>query len=380
MRKLGFNWLCIGIMLSVAISSSGQGTNQEYEKFTIGDAKALFTGIALAPDNNTLIVSSHQSFPTYAFDLEKKEVRASYDVGNWYAGSKIRLSKTGKYLVLQQLFFIDFALNKDREVSFEVFNTESKASVLKLDKYHDVNITADEKYAVSLTGEEVAFWNLETGTKEKSFPIVNATNSLDLSPDGKYIAVSHKAYEDDLLAVYGKDKKSIKTASKYKQMISIFDINTFEKVMTIPELYDIIYRLRFSDKGDFLFCYAIPHLKMQTAVGNNRQGYLTRIHTSDWTQDRLILPSLSVYEPSFDVSPDEKLIAITSNQKFPEVHLYDAVSGNMLGRFELSYRLFQKMSEGEFPTDGRTAIEFLPDSRSIVMVYGNRLLIWKLNL
>jgi hypothetical protein len=119
---------------------------------------------------------------------------------------------------------------------------------------------------------------------------------------------------------------------------------------------------------------------MQTATGNNRQGYLTRIHTSDWTQDRLILPSLSVYEPAFDVSPDEKLIAISSNQKYPEVHVYDAETGTMLDRFELSYRLFQKTDEGEFPTDGRSSFEFLPDSRSIVMVFGNRLLIWKLQV
>ena len=127
-----------------------QGTNYEFEKVKVGEAKNMLAWLAMAPDNKTIAVSSTQSFPLYIFDWDTKMVENQFDVGNWYAGSRATFSKTGKYLMLQQLFYMDYSPNKDREVNFEVMDVATGKSMLNFGDYHDAKITPDDKYLVTL--------------------------------------------------------------------------------------------------------------------------------------------------------------------------------------------------------------------------------------
>lgn len=359
-----------------------QGTNYEYEKIQIGEVKNLLVWLDLHPDKKTLAVSSHQSFPLYLYDLESKQIKNEFDVGNWYAGSRARFSKSGKYLMLQQLFFLDFAPNKDREVNFEVMDVATGRSMLNFGDYNDAKITPDEKYLVTLNGnDKVAIHDIETKKELRSFTVPQATNSVAVSADGKLIAVSHKTYISDLKnnPAYKNNKKNQPILEKYKQQVSVFDYNTFEKLYTIDAFYDLIYLLSYSDDGEYLFIYSIPHMKLQGP--NGRKSYVEVVNAKIGEPLRQSFGSLSNYEPDFKLSHNKKYFGIMSlGKNTPELHVYDFQTNALLKRFELSYRLFEKTAEGEFPTDGRSSFIFLPGDEEILLVFGNRLVKWKMDL
>jgi WD40 repeat protein len=373
------NFLALFLILGSAYS---QGTNYDYEKIQIGEVKNMLAWLALHPDGKTMAVTSPQSFPLYMYDLENKQVKNEFDVGNWYAGSRAKFSKNGKYLMLQQLFYMDYAPNKDREVNFEVMEVATGKSMLNFGDYHDAKITPDEKYLVTLSGgDRVAIHDIETRKELRSFVVPGATNSVAVSADGKLIAVSHKPYMPDLKnnPAYINNKKQQPILEKYKQQISVFDYNTFEKLYTIDAFYDLIYLLDYSDDGQYLFIYSIPHEKLQGP--NGKKSYVEVVNAKTGEPLRQSFGSLANYEPDFKLSNNGKYFGIISLSKmYPELHIYDFESNELLKRFELSYRLFEKSKEGEFPTDGRGSFIFLPGDEEVLIVFGNRVIKWKMEL
>ncbi len=368
--------LAFGVILSV--NASAQGGTVNYKRVNIGNYKQLATGVDISPDGKLLAISCVKDFPVVIFDWEQEKTVQEFDVGNWYGGSSLRYSTDGRYLLLNQLYYIDFAVNKDREVTFELVDAATGEKLKRFDAYHAVTISPDSKYAISLTGEEVAFWNLPSGKKEKSFKVQLASNGLAISPDGKYIAISHRFTDDELKdhPRFKKDKKALKSAVKFKQKISVYDASDFTLLYTVDELYDIVYRLEYAPDGKTLFCLQIPHLKAQ-ATGSSRQTYISTIDGVTGEPFRRGFTSQAIYEPEFKLSHDGKLFAVVSKgARFLEIHVYNFETGQMIDRFEQSYRLIEK-SEGEvIGQDPRCGIAFLPGDEMIVMTMGNHLIYW----
>ena len=374
--------LALILIISVIETTKAQGTNYDFEKFQIGEAKNMLSWLDLSPDNKTIAVTSTQSFPLYIYNLETQQVDHEFDVGNWYAGARAKYSKTGKYLVLQQLFYVDFAPNKDREVNFEVLEAATGKSMLNFGDYHDAKITPDEKYLVTLSGSgKVAIHEIETRNEIRSFVVPDATNSVAVSADGKLIAVSHKTYKSDLVKnpAYKNNKKNQPILEKYKQQVSVFDYNTFEKLYTINAFYDLTYLLEYSDNGEYLFIYSVPHTKLQGP--NGKKSYVEVVNAKTGEPMRNSFGSLSVYEPDFKLSHNNKYFGIISmSTRFPELHIYDFESYEMLKRFELGIRLSENFQKGEFGSDGRASFIFLPGDEEVLIIFGNRVLRWNMEL
>lgn len=364
-------------ILIISISAHPQGTDYDYDRIKIGEANHFVSGLALSPDQSTLAISGMQNFPFYVFDWENEQVIDIFDVGNWYAGSAIQYSSNGNYILLGKLKYVDFALNKDREVDYEIINAKNGDFVKKFNAQHAVQISSDEKYAVTLNGNEVGFWNLASGKKEKSFSVHEATNSVALSPDGKFIVVSHKLYEEDAkqISQLQRDKKTLKNALKYKQQLSVYDASSFKKLYTINELYEIVYKLAFSKDGKSLFCLHIPHTNIQNNA--TRQMYVNVVNMETSEPKRRGFTSQAPYEPDFKLSNNGKYFGIVSrSNKFIELHIYDFETGKMANRFQLNYRLFEKNDGGMVAPDSRSSFVFLPDNKSVIMTMGNHLIKW----
>jgi hypothetical protein len=284
--------------------------------------------------------------------------------------------------MLQQLFYMDYAPDKDREVNFEVMDVATGKSMLNFGDYHDAKITPDERYLVTLSGgDKVAIHDIETRKEIRSFNVPQATNSVSVSADGKLIAVSHKTYKSDLVKnpAYKNNKKNQPILEKYKQQVSVFDFNTFEKLYTIDAFYDLVYLLEYTHDGEYLFVYSIPHTKLQGP--NGKKSYVEVVNARTGEPIRKSFGSLAIYEPDFKMSHNNKYFGIISLSKnFPELHIYDFETNALLKRFELSYRLFQKAGEGEFPGDGRSSFIFLPGDEEVLIVFGNRVIKWKMDL
>ena len=363
------------------VNGFSQGENYEFERIKIGDVKNIICGMDLAPDGQKLAISSVKSFPLYIFDWSKRELENKFEVGDWYAGSSVKYSSGGKYILVQQLFYIDWAPNKDKEVNFKVIEASSGKVVKSFEKIHAAAFSPDEGFVVTITAGEVAFWNLQSGNKDRSFFVPGATNAIAITPDGKQIAVSHRPDAAELKTdpKFSKNKKALKIALNYKQQVSMYNAATFSKESTVNELYDIIYRLEYSPDGRTLFCLNIPHLKAQTAL--ERITYINTIDAATGNALRKGFTSRAIYEPDFRLSHNGKLFGLVSqNTRFPELHIYDFETGILMKRFELATRLLEKHDDELIVGEMRTSFVFLPDDNTVLLTMGNHLVMWEINL
>ena len=373
--------LLIFTLLGLSGNVMGQASNSDFERVKIGESGWYFTGVDFLPGENMLIASTKEAVPLKIADWKTGKITGEYAAGNWPTGSKVSISATGKYILLQQQGYIIPASNQRRSLSFEIIEAKTGRQIKVFDKVQDLVISADEKMALSLCDGEVFTWNLPDASRSRSFKVGGAGNAIELSPDGKAIAVSHSITKEDLKGdkSYDAQKKAINFAVKYKQRVSFYDAQSLEKIRTIGELYDIIYNIRFSPDGKLLFVLQNPDPKAQTT----KKGitYINQIDLAALEPVRLGFTSQSIARPELKFSSNGKMFAVNSRgTRFQEIHLYDLEDGSLLKRFELGHRLFEK-SEGEkFISDSRPSFVFLPGDSAILVAMGNRMIIWNLEL
>lgn len=370
-----------GIIISVA--AWGQGTNMVYDVFDISPdpLRFLHSDMDRIPNTDTYAVSATQSFPFYIIDGKNMEILKTYDVGNWYGGSRIDASKTGKYILLRRLFYMDYSPNKDREGNFEVIETATGKVVLTIPAAHDAKLHPNEQDLIVLIGDEVYSYPLDGKEKRKLFPVMAATNCIAISPDGNQIAVSHHV-EDDYLNAYvtkKKQKKNFKIYQKYRQCISVYDTQTFEKLYTVDEMFDLPYVLQYAPDGNFLLCYAVPHAKVVKKTGMQGTKYISKIKTGTGETTTIGFVSNSQYEPDIEFSNDGTTLAIVSNgAKFPEVWVCDFENGSIIDRFQIARSMFPSLKE--MPADaGRVGVAFSPDDRHLLFTNGTTIIKWEIN-
>jgi WD40 repeat protein len=250
-------------------------------------------------------------------------------------------------------------------------------SIRKFEKIQDVVVSPDEKQAISLDADEITFWNLPSGSKEKSFSIAGAGNAISLSSDGKILAVSQLVNAVDFRSQFRKDKKGLKNTAKYKQIVSLFNAESGAKMMTIGEFYDIIYNLHFLPGSDILLVYQTPDVRIQ--INNKKLSYINLIDGKKLEPLRKGFTSMSIAQSDLKISDDNKLFAVNSKgTRFQEMHLYDYETGTLQKRFELGHRLFEKVDGEKLINGSRPAFIFLPDNQSILIAMGNQLIKWNL--
>src|SRR5690606_37573829 len=82
--------IAIAAMGLAALAAVAQNDGQEYRILAVHDQKNvsghLNCWLDLAPDGNTVGLSSTQGFPYRTFPLDREQEVRTMDVGNWYAG------------------------------------------------------------------------------------------------------------------------------------------------------------------------------------------------------------------------------------------------------------------------------------------------------
>jgi len=378
-RKSRLKLSFLGIFILFSFSLWSQTSNSDFERIKLITDENEYSGIALSPDKNTIAISTKKSSTVKIMDWTNRKFIQEFNAGSWNLGSKISYSDGGKYLIQQEISYLDFSQNRDRIIDFEIIDAATGKQVKRFEKVQDMVVSSDEKYAVSLSNDEATFWNLINGSKEKSISISGAAKAIALSPDGKTLAISVMINPEDLKIRFKKDKKGLKNAGKYKQMISLFDVQTSAKIKTVDELYDVIYNLSFSPDGALLFVSQTPDIRNQ--VNNNKQTIINLIEVATQEPLRKGFTSMSVNQPELKMSNNHNWFAISSKgTRFQEIHLYDSETGTLQKRFELGNRLFEKVDGIKLTSDSRPSLTFLPDDQSILVAMGNQLVVWNLEL
>lgn len=369
--------LLLGSLLIWQKELRSQTSNLDYERVNLNTEEYDFSGIALSPNHKHMAISSKKSAPVVIMDVLSRKIIQQFNAANWSGGSKVSYSDAGNYILLQQLNYTDIIYNKDRLIDFEIIDASNGRRIILFEQVQDVLISNDEKFALSLNQDELTFWNLPDGTKGETMSLPGAVNTIALSPDGNLLAVSQEIRTADVKNRFKKDKKGLKSAVKFKQMIGIYDVKTKSKINTIYDLYDIVYNLNFSANGNILFAFHTPDMRIQ--LKNNKMTHIGLIGMDKMEALREGYTSMSVMQPELNFSADKTKFAINSKgSKFQEINLYDTETGTLQKRFELGNRIFQKFDGEKLTADSRPSFVFSPDNQSIVIAMGNQLIVWNL--
>lgn len=367
-----------GLLILFSLNLYSQTSNSDFERIKLFTPGAEFTGIAIAPDQNTVAVTSKRPDPIRLIDWKAQKVTSEINAGDWMTGSTVSFSDGGKYLLLQEIGFSDFSQNKNRAIDYHIVDVASGNVVKKFNKIQDVVIAADEQTAVSLNNNEITFWSFPSGEKIKSLSVAAAGNALVLSPDGQTLAVSQPVIEADFKSQFKKDKKGLKNAVKYKQVVTLFDAKNGAKIKTIGEFYDLIYNLTYLPGNDVVLVCQTPDIRIQ--VNNKRLSYINLIDVAKNEPMRLGFTSMSLTQPEMKASANRQFFAINSKgNRFQEMHLYNYQTGSLEKRFELAHRLFEKVDGDKIVNGSRPAFIFLPDNHSILIAMGNQLIKWNID-
>jgi hypothetical protein len=369
----------LATLILFSLTVFGQTSNSDFERIKLINSESELSGIAISPDQNTVAVSFCKSEPIKIIDWQNRKITNTINAATWNSGSRLSFSANGKYLIAQEIGFSDFSQNRDRTIDYEIIDPASGTTVKKFSKIQDVAVSSDEKLAFSLNNDEITIWSLPSGEKIKTFIIAGATNAVAISPDGKTLAVSQIVDAAEFKNQFKKDKKGLKNAVKYKQVVSLFNAESGAKMMTIGEFYDIIYNLRFLPQGDVLFVYQTPDIRIQ--INNKKLSYINLIDGKKQEPLRKGFTSMSIAQPDLKISGDNKLFAVNSKgTRFQEMHLYDYETGTLQKRFELAHRLFEKVDGEKMVTGSRPAFVFLPGNQSILIAMGNQLIKWNIEI
>lgn len=335
------------------------------------------SSIELSPDGAFLAIGTSQG-PLYFWDWKKQEVIKTIDVGDYYAGPSLRFSSDGRYLLLQQQYFTDWNLNKDKPGRVEVIEVSSGKSLFVNVNVHSASFSTGTNLA-TLEGNNVCIYDFVKGEKVKCETIPGISFTVTVSPDGKTLVISRKPTAADLADIPSlrSDKAAQKEALKRREIVEFYDMENFTRLRACTDVFDIVYSMRFSDDGQRLFVYNAPHTKLQTGAG--RQGYINRVLVSTGEVTRAIY-STSVTEPDFKENADASIVGNTSVETQPKIVpvilLCDAATARPLKVFEINVRLGEGIREGILIT-GRTSFAFLPDNKTVVVGYGGKLALWE---
>lgn len=378
--------LLIGTALAclIGLAVHGQENGQDYRIVNIRDTenntRHIHSWLDLAPDQRTLAVAPTQGYPFRFYDVADERITRTIDAGNWYAGARSSFSATGKYLVLQQLFYQDLAPNKVRAVKFAVVEVATGQQLYHASDLYAASLAPDERSLYTLGPDGLHMVDISSGKRDAARHLERLGYAVAVSSDGGRIAVAHKPTKAELITLPSvrNDKDALKALERSGQIVVVYDASTLQPLHTLNEPFDKVFRLQYSPDGRDLWIHAKPHTRKGSAV-DGRQSYVSTADAQDGSMRSTAFPSLSPYEPDFRISPDGSLFGIVSQgRKFLEIHLYDRSSGRMVQRFEMSYRFRDAtpVNDGEFGADGRLSFVFLPDGKRILMTFGTRLVEW----
>lgn len=364
--------LCLLALLANA-QDHVQSDQDETERIAIEGNQAITSWLELMPDGRTLLVATTQDHPVYVMDTRDWKVLRTIDVDGYYAGPEVKASAKGTYLMLRQRFYIDWRANKDREVRHQVLDFTSGRELVTIEKAHDAAMAPDERTLYALEGDGISMRSLPDGASMGRIAVPDARAALALSADGRLIAVSHRptAEQLELVPSMRADRKAVKPAMKFREMVSVYDVSTGTLVGTVPEIYDHVYDMEVTADGSRLLIYAIAHTRISGGSDVRPEGVVNMVELPSLVPLRTGFLSL-MKEPQVEMNLQGDRIALGSvDNTFNgrKVYVYDTATGEFTLDLDMNTRWRVDLKEKEYH-DGGVPYHFLADGRTLVVGSG----------
>lgn len=348
--------------------------------YKVGNNLHLISSVSMSPNGNIIAVATVQSNPLYILNLNTKEVIKQFNVSGYYAGPLISYSKTGKYSLLEQQFYNDWNMNKDKAVKYEVMDATSGNIVFSLNDVQDAQIFPNESRIAVIRKDRVEIYSLPNGTLKEKFDLPGVKNSLCLNKDGSKLYISHK-FDKSMLKEFprlNQDKKALKAALKYQHAVSEFETSTFKKVRSFQQVFDEVYDMNLNFDGSKIHVVS----KQDSHVGGasalsafilsfdiasgviERNGYFTNVLMGDYGE-----------------SNDGKYFGLVFKDDewmLNSVQICDSKTSDILTLFKFNKGWFEGFSKKEFQ-GGQVSFDFSNDGSTLYVAMGNMIYEWEIN-
>lgn len=346
-----------------------QDINDNYEKWIIKEKAINITGIDISPDGSNVALVCSKNNGVIIYDYNTQSIIKEIDIAAGYLGYNIYYSGKGNYLLIQERK-VETTIKKAKKADYYVVDVRAGKVIHTFNKINDAKISFDEKYVVILENGVVTYRDMKSGNKLKQFEPEDAMNAIAISPDGKELAVVKKPTKSDVKMMVSKkiDKKAIKAAAKTKHLITVYDAESFELKTLIPEFYDNINLLFYTDNGDKLLSFnmaANSYVNVALAESDykpTREGYASRTST----------------QPDFSYSHKGKYFGIATFETYPSINIYDVATASVVDRYDTKMKIWKNAKKGIY-AGTNTSFVFLPGDQYVLIGYGNTLIKWRFN-
>lgn len=385
-RDRNLTWervLIVALVCLAALLATAQVVNEDaLRRIELPAREGVIASLVELP-GGTLAAGISKNGGVLLIDTTSWTVKREIAVAGYHAGARLSASADGRWLLLKELWRFTNDANKDMPGLQQVLDPERGTVVVDGGRAMDGALSADGRVFATLDGGNVIVRSVPEGREISRFSVENATNAIAIAPDGAAVAVSHRPTEGDLLTVPSvrADKKGMKAALKFRQMISFYGTADGRLLGTVPEIYDIVRALAWTPDGARVLVYSSADLRMQPPTGNSiqqlnlnmvdRPGRVEQIDARARQPLRASFSSL-MNEPFLAVSPDGRTIALSSTDGHNKrkLTLYDTDSGDTRLMIDLEQKHRYDTGETE-QHDGRLAYCWLSDGRLVVALGDN---------
>ena len=344
----------------------------------------LITWMSMMPDGHTIVAGCSQEGGLLMIDTNTWSIAQHFALDGFTYGPRVLPSSDGQYLLLQEQFRLDGDANHDMRTRHAVIDATTGAVLVDVANAHDGALTADGTLLATLDEGVVTFRRIADATVTRSIAVPNATNAIALSPDAKLLAVSHRPTPELLATVPSvrNDKKAIKPALKYRQMVSFYSLPDGDLTRTINEIYDVVLSMGFTPDGSRLLIYSTPDTRlgarstgMAAGLDGNMQKRMGMVDQVDAASGEPLRASCTSWmnEPCLAISNDGSKLALGTSEGHNnrKVQINNARTGDSETLIDLQ-RKHRDDVGAEEEHDGRVAYCWLPDGR-IVIALGEHL-------
>lgn len=379
-----WRWLLVAVGCLAVLMTQAQILDEDHlRKVQLVAHEGPITCLEPMPDGHTLVAGCGRNGGLLFIDTVGWRTVRTLPLNGFKDGPRIRCSADGRLLLLKELWRFTAEGKGDMQGTHLVIEAATGRPVLDAGKAMDASMSADGTTLAVLDGGRVTLRSLKDGQVLRTLDVGGATNAVALSPDGRTVAVSHRPTEEQLALVPSlrSDKKALKAALKYRQMVSLFDAGTGALRRTVPEVYDIIRAMGYTADGARLLVYSSQDPRNGVApvsggkVWNlnmvDRPGYVQQIDGTTGEPLRAGFQSL-MNEPFLAVSPDRGMLALSSTEGHNrrKLTLYDLDTGETGLLIDLEQKHRYDTGETE-QHDGRVAYAWLADGRLVVALGGD---------
>ena len=365
------------------LSTKAQIVNEDaLRKVELPASDGLISCLVAMPDGHTILIGYTKGAPLRTIDTSGWNVVRTIPAASWPDGPRLEVSADGRIAhAFAQPRFAD-GRKDDPRVAHALIDPASGKTLLDF-RAKDAALSRDGLTVAQLNDEELRIVQVSDGTVLNTIRVAGATNALAYSPKSDVIAVSHRTTEALLGTVPSvrNDKKAMKSALKFRQMVSFYSTVNGSLIGTVPEVYDIVRALAFTPDGTRLLVYNSndPSAQGSTAVRSvfamNLMAIPGRVEQVDVDSRTPLRAGFwsQMNEPFLAVSPSGSSIALSSSEgrNKRKLLLYDLASADTQLMIDLEQK--HRCDTGEVEEhDGRLAYTWLADGR-LVLALGNNL-------